>query len=279
MSLEPLLWTSYAFRLLIDQKMDVVFKCSRCSSLIRTRTQVIAGLEIAMHFAANVNATRDINNHVSNDFLHLCVACEGMRCGARRTSSKSSILMRMGTFQILQSSIAAFCRCWYVLSMKTAFDHRHQTHLSFSHRCGPKAISNRYMNLYPKPGTPALKKSVQSTKNFANAKNAKAQYSDHTGSQLCLLQQHLAWKARTRIHTHTQCDTVLHRVCTYLCLMRPSACHWGVCNPELRSEPVRATVAVLTKARAVGGKERTEEGRVVCGGKQRTYTGFVLLWW
>lgn len=44
---------------------------------------------------------------------------------------------------------------------------RRQMHLSFSHKCEPKAISNRYMNLYPKCAPPALRKSIKLTKKLA----------------------------------------------------------------------------------------------------------------
>lgn len=157
-ALTVIVFAIYAFLCWLIRWCMLFFKCSRSSSLVCAGTQVIAGLAIAMHFAANGNAARDIDNHVLNDFLHLCVACEGVWCGARRTSSKSSILMRKGRFQIMRSSIAAFCCRWYALYLKTAFHLWQQTHLSFSHRRGPKAISDGYMNLYPKRGTPAAHK-------------------------------------------------------------------------------------------------------------------------
>lgn len=279
MSLEPLVWTSYAFRLLIDQKMDVVFKCSRSSSLIRTRTQVIAGSEIAMHFAANVNAARDIDNHVSNDFLHLCVACEGIQCGRKTYIKQEQHIIADGDisdtaepYRSFLQSLICFCK-W---RRHSTLDIKHicHFHINVGLKQFPTDIWIFILSLVLQPW-----KNRSIDQKLSECQQCKSSVFRSQRVSGVFASTASRFKGpHQNTHTHTQCDTKLHRVCTYLCLMRPSACHWGVCNPELRSEPVRATVAVLAKAGA-GGKERTEEGRVVRGGKQRTYTGFVLLWW
>lgn len=64
-------FTRYAFLLLIDQKTYVLHEGYCISSLACARTDVIVAVAIEMHFAANRDGACDINNDALNDCLLL----------------------------------------------------------------------------------------------------------------------------------------------------------------------------------------------------------------